>query len=283
MAYGDFKDLNRRTFADKVLRDKAFNIARGPRYDGYQRGPPSMFYKFFDKKTSGSRIKIENISNKELAEELRKPVITKFNIRKVHSPFIDNIWGADLTDMQLINKFNKEFRILLCVINIYSKYAWVIPLKDKKGITITNVFQKILDGSNRKPNKVWVDKGSEFGNRSKKSWLEKNDLKMYSTRNEGKSVAAERFIKTLKNKVYKYMTLVSKYVYIDRLDYIGINYNNTYHSKIKMKPDDVKSNIYIDSGKEINEKDPKFRIGDNVRISKYVRICFCKRLHSTLV
>ena len=91
-----------------------------------------MVYNFFYKKTSGSSIKNENISNKELAKELHKPVIRKFNKRKVHSPFIDNICGADVTDMQLISKFNKRFRFLLCIINIYSKYAWVIPLKDKK-------------------------------------------------------------------------------------------------------------------------------------------------------
>ena len=99
MAYGDFKDLNRRTFADKVLRDKAFNIVKDPKYDGYQRGLASMVYKYFDKKTSGSGIKNENISNKELAEELHKPIIRNFNKRKVHSPFIENIWGADLADM----------------------------------------------------------------------------------------------------------------------------------------------------------------------------------------
>ena len=91
-----------------------------------------MVYNFFYKKTSGSSIKNENISNKELAKELQKPVIRKFNKRKVHSPFIDNICGADVADMQLISKFNKRFRFLLCIINIYSKYAWVIPLKDKK-------------------------------------------------------------------------------------------------------------------------------------------------------
>ena len=78
---------------------------------------------------------------------------------------IDNIWGADLTDMQLISKFNKGFRFLLCVINIHSKYAWVIPLKDKKRISITNDFQKILDDSKRKPNKIWADKNSEFYNK----------------------------------------------------------------------------------------------------------------------
>ena len=91
-----------------------------------------MVYNFFYKKTSGSSIKNENISNKELAKELHKPVIRKFNKRKVHSPFIDNICGANVADMQLISKFNKRFRFLLCIINIYSKYAWVIPLKDKK-------------------------------------------------------------------------------------------------------------------------------------------------------
>ena len=132
----------------------------------------------------GSGINIENNSNKELAEELLIPIIRKFNKRKVHLPFIDNIWCADLADRQLISKFNKGFRFLLCVIDIYSKHAWVIPLKDKKGITITNAFQKILDESNRKPNKIRVDKGKEFYNRSNKSWLEKNDIKMYSTHNE---------------------------------------------------------------------------------------------------
>ena len=88
--------------------------------------------------------KNKNISNKKLAEELHKPIIRTFNKRKVQSPFIDNIWLADLADMQLISKFNERFRFLLCVIDIYTKYAWVIPLKDKKGITITDAFQKML-------------------------------------------------------------------------------------------------------------------------------------------
>ena len=132
MACGDFKDLNRRTFADKVLHDKALNIAKDTKYDGYKRGLDSMVYNFFDKKNSGSAIKNENIPNKELAEELHKPIIRKINKRKVHLPFTGNSWGVDLVDMQLISKFNKRFRFLLCVIDIYSKYAWVIHLKDKK-------------------------------------------------------------------------------------------------------------------------------------------------------
>ena len=100
-----------------------------------------MGYKFFDKKTSDSGIKNEHISNKELAEKLHKTINRKSKKREVHSPFTDNIWGVDLADMQLIRKFNKGIRFLLCVIDIYSKYAWVVPLKVKKDITITNAFR----------------------------------------------------------------------------------------------------------------------------------------------
>ena len=174
--------------------------------------------------------------------------------------------------MKLISNFNKGFRLLLCVIDIFSKYAWVVPLKDKKGITITNAFQKILKESNRKPNKIWVDKGSKFYNSSFKKWLKDNDIEMYSIHNEGKSVVAERFIRTLKNKIYKYMTAISKNVYIDKLDDIVNEYNNTYHRTIKINPVDVKNNTYIDSVKAINDKDPKYKVRDHVRISKYKNI-----------
>ena len=133
---------------------------------------------------------------------------------------------------------------MLCVIDIYSKYAGVITLKDKKGTRTTNVFQKILDESNQKLNKIWVDKGSEFYNKSMKPFLQKIDIEMYSTYNEEKSAIAEKFIKILKNEIYKYMTSITKNAYIDKLDDIVNKYNNTHHSKIKMKPDDVKTNIY---------------------------------------
>ena len=114
-----------------------------------------------------------------------------------------------------------------CVIDIITKYPWVIPLKHKKGITITNAFQKILDESKCKPNKIWVDKGSKFYNRSMKSFLQKNNIEMYSKHNERKSVIAEKCIRTLKNKIYEYMTSVSKNVNIDKLDGIVNKYNNT--------------------------------------------------------
>ena len=144
-------------------------------------------------------------------------------------------------------------------------------MKDKRGITITNAFQKILDESNRKPNKIWVDKGSEVYNRLMKLWLENNDIEIYSTHNEGEAVVAERFIRSLKNKIYKYMTSIPKNVYIDKLDDIVNKYNNTSHSAIKMNPVDVKSSAYLDSSQEIND-DPKFKNGDMVIISKYKNI-----------
>ena len=120
--------------------------------------------------------------------------------------------------MQLISKCNKGFRFLLCIIDIFSKYAWVVPLKDKKGVGIVNAFQSILKKSNRKRNKIWVDKGSEFCNSHFKKWLKDNNIEMYLTHNEGKSVVAERFIRTIKNKIYKYMTSISKNGYINKLD-----------------------------------------------------------------
>ena len=119
---------------------------------------------------------------------------------------------------------------------------------------------------------MWVDKGSEFYNSSFKKWLKNNDIEMYSTHNEGKSVVAERFIRTFKIKIYKYMTSVSKNVDIDKLDDIVNEYNITYHRTIKIKPVDVKDNSYLDSGKEVNDKDPKFQVGDRVRILKYKNI-----------
>ena len=167
IAYGDFEDLKRRTVSDKILRDKAFNIAKNPKYDGYQRGLASMFYKLFDKRSTGGGVANNEIKQSlQLAEELQKPIIRKFKKRKVYSGFKDIIWGCYLADMQLISKFNKGFRVLLCVIDIFSIYAWVVPLKDKKGVSIVNFFQKILDKPARKPNKIWVDKANEFYNNS---------------------------------------------------------------------------------------------------------------------
>ena len=280
-AYADHKDLINRTEADKVLRDKAYDIASNPEYDGYQRGLASIVYKFFDKKsTAGPTVepsslermvsgfkKLKN-SSSILADELHKPVIKKFEKRKVYSQFKDNIWGVDLADMQSLSRKNKGIKYLLCAIDLHSKYAFVIPLKDEKGISIVNAFDQIINHSNRKPNKTWVDQGGEFHNNAFKRWLSRNNIIMYSTYNEGKSIVAERFIRTLKNKFYKHMTATGKNVYYDVLDDIVNEYNITNHNTVKMKPKDVGDNkrVYID---EHNEKDSRFKVGDRVRISKF--------------
>ena len=121
--------------------------------------------------------------------------------------------------------------------------------KKKKGISIVNALRKIIKQSNRKPNKIWVDQGGEFYNRDFKKWLSDNDIIMYSTYNRGKLVVAERFIRTLKNKLYKHVTAIGKNVYYDVLDDAVNKDNNTKHSTIKMKPKDVGDNnkrVYID-------------------------------------
>ena len=163
--------------------------------------------------------------------------------------------------MQLISKYNKGTRYLLCAIDLLSKYAFVVPFNDIKGTNIVNAFQKTLNNSKRKPNKIWVDR------------LKDNNIEMYSTHNEGKSVVAERFIRTLKNKTYKHMTAISKNVYFDVLNDIVDEYNNTYHKTIKMKPIDVRSDSFAEYNEESNEKkNPKFKVGNHVRISKYKNI-----------
>ena len=142
MAHGKSKDLVKRTQSDKILIDKAFTIASDPKYDGYQRRLASMVYKFFDKKSAllnkSSGSGIANEPNYQLANELHKPFIQKLKKRKVYSSFRDNIWGVDLA------KYNRGNKYLLCPIDLFSKYVWAIPIKNKKRVGIVNAFQKII-------------------------------------------------------------------------------------------------------------------------------------------
>ena len=159
--------MNRRR-SDIFLKNKAFKIAMDPEVDGYQRSLTTMVYKFFNERTRGS-----STENKQLAEELHKPIIKNFKRIKVYSSFKDNIWGVDLADMTLLSEFNKGIKYLLCVIDLFSRYSWVIGLKNKKGESIAEGFKKILDKSKRKPNKIWVNHGSEFCNNKFKGFFKR--------------------------------------------------------------------------------------------------------------
>ena len=144
-----------------------------------------MVYRFFDKKSSGSEVKraertqrVSGASNVKLANQLHKPVIKKFTKRKVYSSFKDNIWGVDLADMQLLSRQNKGIKYLLCVIDLFSKYAFAVPLKDKKGASVVKGFKKIVNESGSQPDKIWVDQGSEFYNKTFKNSLKDKGIEM---------------------------------------------------------------------------------------------------------
>ena len=204
-----------------------------------------------------------------LAEELHKPIKRKFKKRRVLVNGIDKIWAVDLVDMQAFSKLNRGVKYLLAVIDILSKYGWLVPLKDKTGKSVASALKTIF--KERKPEKMWVDKGKEFYNKDVKKLVE-----LYSTENEEKSSVVERWIRTMKEKMWKYFTDKSTNVYIDILPSLVKDYNNTRHSSIKMTP--VKAskkeneltvwkNLYPEHLK-IHDINPKFSVGDQVRISK---------------
>jgi len=213
----------------------------------------------------------------QLAEELHKPAKKKFPTRKVLSDGIDHIWSADLVDMQWNSKENDDIKYLLNVIDVFSKYAWSIPLKDKTGNSIVKAFEKILEIRRRKPTKLWVDHGTEFYNRTFRKWLNEKDIDMYSTYNEGKAVIVERFNRTLKEIMYKYFTANNTNRYIDKLDEFMNFYNNKYHRSIRMSPTkashkmreiEVRRNLYPHLYEVSKTREAKFNVGDKVRIQK---------------
>ena len=190
MGHGDFKALTRRTASDKILFDKYLILLKIRNMMDINMDLLQWSISFLIKKTSVSGIKNENMLNKKLSEELYKLIIRRFEEKSkliFYRQYLE-YWSSD---MQLIIKFNKGICVLLCAIDVFGKYVWLIPLK---GITITNAFHKVLKESNRKPNKIWVDNGSEFYNRSMKWFSWNNNIKMYSAYDEGKSVVTGRFM-----------------------------------------------------------------------------------------
>ena len=221
--------------------------------------------------------------SQQLADELHKPITRNFQKRTVVSNGIDEIWAADLVEMQKFSKWNKGVKYLLMVIDVFSKYGWIRGLKDKKTETVSKAFGDVFK-SKRKPKMLWTDKGSEFISKHFKDFLKREGIKLYHTENEEKSSVVERWNKTMKTNMWKMFTVNNNTVYFDKIDKLVNDYNNTRHSSIKMTPVEAskKKNeskvwanlygdlIYLKPGK------PKFSIGDKVRISKFKRKVFDK-------
>ena len=208
-----------------------------------------------------------------LADELHRQRRVHFPTRRVIVHGIDDIWSADLVDMQAFAKFNKGNKYMLTVIDLFSRYAWAVPLKDKTGAVVRDAFQHIVRTSGRQPRKLWVDEGKEFYNRTVKKWLSDRDITMYSTHNEGKAVVIERFNRTLKSRMWRHFTATSKNVYIHVLPKLLSQYNNAKHRSIGMTPTEAsqkKNEGLVPTAKDQPTRKrtpPRFKKGDQVRIT----------------
>ena len=174
-----------------------------------------MVYKFFDKKSLDATTHTESdiiFKNQVLAFGLYRPITRKFKKCKIYSFYWDKIWSADLADVQLISKYNKGVRFLMFLLIFTANMLGLFRWNTRKGITITAAFQRILDDSHCKPNKMWVYQTGKVYNRSMNQGLHDKNIEMYLKHNEGKSVVAERSTKTLRNKIYKHTSSVSKKV-----------------------------------------------------------------------
>ena len=211
----------------------------------------------------------------ELSDELHKPIRRKFQKRIVFAKNVDDIWTADLVEMRAFSRFNNGFKFILMIIDVFSKYGWAVPLKTKTGIEVTGAFEKLFK-KNKPPAMLWTDKGKEFYNAQLSKLLRKYNVKLYSTENEEKSSVVERWNRTIKTWMWKYFTANNTKRYIDILQSLITRYNNTKHRAIGCTPvvarqpssyADVYQKLYKKKSEE-RAKDPTFRVGEQVRISK---------------
>nr|AUH25525.1 INT [Spodoptera frugiperda]DAC81443.1 TPA_asm: integrase [Spodoptera moth adintovirus 1] len=218
------------------------------------------------------------MSKQQIVNEIHKTARRNFLRRSVVLKGIDDLWQADLMDMQNLRKYNKGYNYILIVIDCFSKYAWTRPLKSKNKLDVTHAFERILLDSHRKPDNLQTDMGTEFYNNAFQALMKTYKINHYSSFSTKKASIVERLIKTIKNKLYKYFSLHGNYKWLGKpLEVTLESYNNTKHRTIKLKPIDVcKSNEQIikenilKANKHVSiPYKPKFKIGDYVRISKY--------------
>jgi hypothetical protein len=258
------RGIGTRHDADKLMLDELKNLTN----------KDLNWNEYFAKKFTQGVIGLKYKLGFGLAEELHKPIRHKFKKRRVFVFNIDDIWSADLKDMQSVSKSNKHYRYLLTVIDLFSKYAYAIPLKSKSSAHIIEAFQSLF--SRRRPRKLWTDQGTEFTNGPFRKFLKDNNIELYHVFNEGKASVVERFNRTLGEMIQKHMTSNQTTKYIDVLQKLIDKYNAKEHSSIKMTPfkasqqknrAKVLRNLYsnikqITSAKILN-------VGDRVRIYAY--------------
>ena len=225
------------------------------------------------KKTRYSKKKVEEFLAKQRVYTLHKPIRHRFKTRRVLVSNIDDQWQADLVDMQKLSKYNKNYNYILTVIDIFSKFAWAIPIKKKTGEEILKAFNIIF--KYRRPMKIHTDKGLEFINKPTQNLFQKLGIHWFTTENETKAQVVERFNRTLKSKMYKYFTANNTKTWIDIIHDLIFNYNNSYHRSIKMTPVEASleknSKSVYDSlfpNEKIGKLKGKFKVRDRVRISK---------------
>jgi len=243
-------------------------------YDPKHPGAYSGLYSFA--KNLGKKVSKQKLKEWLMEQDsytLHRPLRKKFPRNKTIVYGIDDTWQADLIDIQKLSSHNKGIKYLLCVIDVFSKFAWVIPLKNKTNQSIIEAFSKIFE--ERKPNKIHTDQGQEFLGKECQKFLKKHGVNFYFLNSEMKASTVERFNRTIKEKMWRYFTKSDEYKYIDILNDLVDNYNNSYHRSIKMKPIDVNAkneqnvfeNLY-GSDRSLNNVSLKFEVGDRVRISK---------------
>ena len=262
------------------MANKLNNLLTNLYYDlnqgGSLGGVDALYRAAKEKNKKITRNQVQKWFRSQRTYTIHKPARKRFPRNRVIVGSIDALWQSDLADVQSIKKYNSGYNYILTVIDILSKFAWAIPLKDKTGSTLVKAFKMVLK-SGRKPLKVQTDQGTEFMNRLFQSFLKEQNIGFYHTFNDTKASVVERFNRTLKNKMWKYFTWKNTLKYVDVLPELMNSYNNTYHRSIKTKPSLVSKNnekevwytLYKD---EPTRKGYTFEIGDQVRISKSKRL-----------
>lgn len=261
----------------KEIENKLNKIYYNPKHPASFSGINKLYKEIKKSKPLGKYVTLNIIKSwlsKQKTYTLHKPIKRKFKRRKTISAGIDYQWQADLADLQKYSKDNNNYRYLLCVIDVFSKYAWVIPIKNKTGQILIEAFESILKKSNRIPKSLQTDKGSEFKNKYFQKFLKEKNIHFFTTENpETKASIVERFQRTLKAKMWKYFTHKKTRKYIDKLNDLVYAYNHSYHRSIKMTPSSVNENNEVEVtenlfGNNENTKQIPVKVGDLVRINK---------------